>query len=352
MTKYFAKKGVSFFLSGACFFVFVTVLSFSLFSEVFAEELPSKEEVEREFQDMQTGLSHNKDSSDDFNLKQRVEELERQVGDLQIGLGTLQNLLKSGSGVQSDPLNASTGEPSSLDHRATLEELELKLRALSLKTDQLAQKINIERAQDQTKTFVQQKGSLETSAVESQMLPSEVGIIVPEVKRSDLSEQGPPKQRENNFTTQPEQDQSPKVAALDPLSAPNDPVQEYERAYGFLIQQNYESALAGFRKFIKSHPKDPLMPHALYWLGETYYAQRNYSDAAEAFDLLVQGYGNSPKAPDSLMKRGIALGALGKKADSCDVFNKLSFKYPNAAANLKERVDAERKRIGCLSPER
>jgi tol-pal system protein YbgF len=135
--------------------------------------------------------------------------------------------------------------------------------------------------------------------------------------------------------------------ATAPAAAAGDPKEAYERAYGFLLQQEYGAAQAGFIDFLKVYPRDSLVPNALYWLGETHYVQRNYADAAEAFDLVTQGYGNSPKAADSMLKRGMALAALGKKQDACGVLGQMPGKYPSAPAHLKSKADSERQRIGC-----
>ncbi|MFM7084562.1 MAG: tol-pal system protein YbgF [Hyphomicrobium sp.] len=335
------------------FFVSITCFFSVLIAPAFAQDVLFKEEDQKPISAEQYREgSPTKDPSSEVKLTQRVKELERQLSALQVGFDTLQSLLKSQVGEVANPLYPSPEDQMASPHRATLEELALQVRALALKTDHLAQKINKEQSGESNGASFKETGSFETSTVETHPSQGTDGLVAPAVSRTPLSEGALGDKSQISFLPKTEQPESNKIVALDPLSAPNDPVQEYERAYGFLIQQNYASALAGFRAFIKAHPKDALMPHALYWLGETHNAQRNFEDAAEAFDLLVQGYGNSPKAPDSLVKRGIALAALGKKADACDVLGKLSVKYPSAAAALKTKAEGERSRIGCSSTAR
>ncbi len=138
---------------------------------------------------------------------------------------------------------------------------------------------------------------------------------------------------------------STQTAALGPAGA--SAKQLYESAYGYLLQQDYASAQAGFSDFLKTYPKDPLAPNALYWLGETHYVQRNYADAAEAFDLVISAYGSSNKAADAQLKRGMSLAQLGKKQDACTAFRELSTKFPSAPPLLKSKADGERQRAGC-----
>jgi tol-pal system protein YbgF len=138
-----------------------------------------------------------------------------------------------------------------------------------------------------------------------------------------------------------------QTAALGSSAGGASSKQLYETAYGYLLQQDYASAQAGFADFLKTYPRDPLAPNALYWLGETHYVQRNYADAAEAFDLVVSTYGSSNKAADAQLKRGMSLAQLGKKQDACTAFRELPTKFPTAPPLLKSKADGERQRAGC-----
>jgi tol-pal system protein YbgF len=137
------------------------------------------------------------------------------------------------------------------------------------------------------------------------------------------------------------------VAAVSPEAPAGNPKQLYEAAYGYLLQQDYSAAEAGFSDFLKRYPKDSLAPNALYWLGETHYVQRNFADAAEAFDLVTASFGSSGKAPDAQLKRGMALAQLGKKKDACTAFRDVGTKFPSAPAIVKSKAESERQRVGC-----
>jgi tol-pal system protein YbgF len=132
-----------------------------------------------------------------------------------------------------------------------------------------------------------------------------------------------------------------------PGASSANPKQLYETAYGYLLQQDYSAAQAGFADFLKRFPKDSLAPNALYWLGETHYVQRNYADAAEAFDLVTGSFGSSTKAPDAQLKRGMALAQLGKKQDACAAFRELGARFPNAPPHVKSKAESELQRTGC-----
>jgi tol-pal system protein YbgF len=123
--------------------------------------------------------------------------------------------------------------------------------------------------------------------------------------------------------------------------------QLYETAYGFLLQQDYGAAEAGFEDFLRRHPSDALAGNAQYWLGETFYVRGQYKQAANAFLKGYQSYARSSKAPDSLLKLGMSLDRLGQKDASCQSFGELVTKFPNAPASVRQTADRERRRLGC-----
>ncbi len=127
----------------------------------------------------------------------------------------------------------------------------------------------------------------------------------------------------------------------------NTPDEQYQYAFGLLRQANYPEAEQALKTFIERNPASPLAGNAQYWLGETYYVRGDYQSAAVAFAEGYQKYPDSGKAPDNLLKLGMSLGEIGAKDDACTAFSQLAKQFPGAPANIKERAERERKRIGC-----
>jgi tol-pal system protein YbgF len=271
----------------------------------------------------------------DGDLRRRVQQLEEQLVDLQVVIGTLESLARSGGASPAPRVVAPVGGGGADASR--IDALETQVRALSSQIEQLQSgRGGAPSYSAAPSTF----GSTTVNAGEGDPIG---GLIA----QDSASASAPlPPVNEGSSPAQPAGSSASDLASIDPAAA-GDPKQAYERAYGFLLQQEYAAAQAGFRDFLKVYPRDSLVPNALYWLGETHYVQRSYADAAEAFDLVTQAYGNSPKAPDSMLKRGMALAALGKKADACGVLGQLPGKYPSAPPHLKSKADSERQRIGC-----
>jgi tol-pal system protein YbgF len=152
--------------------------------------------------------------------------------------------------------------------------------------------------------------------------------------------------------------QTGRTAAVPPVAAPRsgpsvaaagsaDPRVDYEAAYAYLLQKQYEQAEMGFRRFLQSHPRDRLVPDATYWLGESYLQRNRYREAAEQFLNVSTDHPNVAKAPDALLKLGVSLNGLGARDRACAVFGELDRKYPQAAPAIRQGSEREQKRAKC-----
>lgn len=318
----------------------------------------------------------------DAALKKRVEQLEEQLVDLQVVIGTLESLARAGVRQPSSAPPAAAGAGMSGSDQARLETLETQIRALTAQVEQLSREPRAEfrppsaTAGTATASIAApaaadpKTGGAAGGAIGQWSSPGAAAATLPPVADASSQPEGA------RFGAGPvtsgaldpigPQDpagassgasagvgaaagatgtQGPQVAALEPV--PQNPKQLYEQAYGYLLQQNFPSAQAGFKEFLKSYPKDGLAPNALYWLGETHYVQRSYADAAEAFDLVTSAYASSIKAPDAQLKRGMSLAQLGKKQEACTVLRELPTKFPSAPVHIKQKADTERQRNAC-----
>jgi tol-pal system protein YbgF len=136
---------------------------------------------------------------------------------------------------------------------------------------------------------------------------------------------------------------APSVAATGSANARAD----YETAYAYVLQKQYEQAEMGLRQFLQSHPRDRLVPDATYWLGETYLQRNRPREAAEQFLKISTQHAASAKAPDAMLKLGVSLNALGARDQACATLAELERKYPQAGPNVRQGVEREQKRARC-----
>lgn len=124
---------------------------------------------------------------------------------------------------------------------------------------------------------------------------------------------------------------------------------DYEMAYAYILQRQYEKAEMGLRQFIQSHPRDTLVPQATYWLGESYLQRNRNREAAEQFLKVSTDYARSPQAPEAMLKLGASLNALGAREQACATLAELDRKFPSAGPSVRQGVAREQKRARCAA---
>lgn len=291
-------------------------------------------------------------------LGRRVEQLEEQIVDLQVTIGTLESLAKPGGASSGAAFTNGRVASGKRD-----DNLEVQVQALTLQVSKLSAEVRALQNGNAGRPIASydvqpqpQMGpppafaepgvepgpsigsgfgatTVNPSPIQDHAATDEIGNLIQQpMAPIDQVQQAPPSQSLAEAPAGAESDAAKAV---------------YELAYGNLLQQDYAAAQAGFRGFLRKYPEHSLVPNALYWLGETYYVQENYTDAAEAFDIVTAAYAGSNKAPDSQLKRGMSLANLGKRSEACTVLGTLSKRYPNAPEHVKSKADSERQRVGC-----
>ncbi len=270
-------------------------------------------------------------------LRQRVDQLEEQLVDMQVVIGTLESLARSGGGQsaaaqfpRSGP-QPSAGAYSSSD-AARLDGLETQIRALTAQLEQVAEQM---RALDGRRSSAPPPPAVSPVAPRfgsTTVTPGDsIGAVI-----AESASQLPPVQRHPVPPV-------PAAGGVEGVASK----QLYETAYGHLLQQDYGAAEVVFDDFIKRFPSDPLVPNAQYWLGETYFVRGQFKQAAEAFLKGYKTYARSAKAPDSLLKLAMSLDRLGQRDAACSSYSELMSRFPNAPNHIRTRTQSERQRIGC-----
>jgi tol-pal system protein YbgF len=136
----------------------------------------------------------------------------------------------------------------------------------------------------------------------------------------------------------------PRLAAVPAVPSARD---EYEAAYNYVLNGEYDLAEASLREFLTNHPTDRRAGAATYWLGESFFARSMHREAAESFLKSYTQYPDDSKAPDSLLKLGLSLNAMGERQAACQTFSELLAKYPRASKALRDRAGQERQRARC-----
>ena len=163
---------------------------------------------------------------------------------------------------------------------------------------------------------------------------------------SNLSPRGGPQPGQVVAPPPPPAAPSAQVATAAPAQTPRD---EYDLGYGYIQRKDYALAEEALRGFVKKYPNDRMVADAQYWLGESLFQRQRYRDAAESFLTVTTKYDTATRAPDALLRLGQSLAALKEKEAACAAFGEVTRKYPRASGGVKQGVDREQKRNGCLT---
>ncbi|MEQ8825844.1 MAG: tol-pal system protein YbgF [Filomicrobium sp.] len=291
------------------------------------------------------GVSQAPRADETAALKQRVQQLEQQLVDMQVAVGTLQSMggagpqATAGYGPQGSAGSFSAGGAGS---NARLDGIETQIQALTLQMEQLARDVRALSGG--------QRGSLPTQgrnnyAAGPQTAP-QIGVQRQSLNDSvDFGGFG--------STTVSRNDDgiggllSNGAVDFSGNGGGASAKQVYETAYGYLLQQDYGAAESAFRDFLQRYPSDGLAGNAQYWLGESLYLRGQYKSAATAFLEGYEKHRQNGKAPDSLLKLAMSLNKLGKRDAACSSFTELSVQFPNAPQHVRQRAASERRRAGC-----
>ena len=114
-----------------------------------------------------------------------------------------------------------------------------------------------------------------------------------------------------------------------------------------LSEGDFAGAQSDFRTYLAALPDAPDAGEINYWLGETYYVRGGYADAADAYITSMRTAPGGTKAPDAMVRLAGALRELGKTAEACTTLDSFPTQFPNASADVREKVRTELARTGC-----
>lgn len=134
-----------------------------------------------------------------------------------------------------------------------------------------------------------------------------------------------------------------KLAAAPAPESPRQwrsPEEMYEVAVGQVKGGNPKKGRETLSDFTARYPGHKLIPNALYWKGEAFYAEKDYENAILTFQDVVDRYPRGEKAPDAMYKQGLSFLALKDGKNARILLDLVQKKYPKsgAAAMAKKKL--------------
>lgn len=119
--------------------------------------------------------------------------------------------------------------------------------------------------------------------------------------------------------------------AAQPSTAQNPADAVYAKGLASFNARQYQEALGIFQEFSRNFKTSPLMPNALFWMGECYFQLGDFANAALSYQEVIEKYPKSAKHADALFKRGVAFSKLGNAGAAKLSFKEVIDKYPDSA---------------------
>jgi len=110
------------------------------------------------------------------------------------------------------------------------------------------------------------------------------------------------------------------------------PEEMYEVAVGQVKGGNPKKGRETLSELAVKYPNHKLVPYAIYWKGEAYFAEKDYENAILTFQDVVDKYPRGDKAPDAMYKQGLSFLALKDKTNARILFDLVPKKYPKSKA--------------------
>jgi tol-pal system protein YbgF len=110
------------------------------------------------------------------------------------------------------------------------------------------------------------------------------------------------------------------------------PEEMYEIAVGQVKGGNPKKGRETLSDFVAKYPGHKLIPNALYWKGEAFYAEKDFENAILTFQDVVDRYPQGDKAPDAMYKQGLAFLSLNDKKNARILLDLVQKKYPKSKA--------------------
>ena len=104
----------------------------------------------------------------------------------------------------------------------------------------------------------------------------------------------------------------------------------YETAYVDFVKGNFQSAISGFRDFVKRFPMTDFSDDAQFMIAQSFFVLGEYTNAVTEFRRVLDDYPSGDKVPEAMYKLGLSYLELDDTETAREYFKILVTRYPTA----------------------
>jgi len=153
--------------------------------------------------------------------------------------------------------------------------------------------------------------------------------------------------------TPPRPVQAPPVTAPElPTQSTEQTVQEptlesaasqvYHGAYTAYVNGDFDTAIAGFSKYIETYPKTELADMAQFWVAESFFSLGEFETALQEYNKVIEQFPKSDKVPDAYLGKADAFRAVDRQIEAMDHLKYVVEHFPDSAAAQKAKQELQR----------
>ena len=121
------------------------------------------------------------------------------------------------------------------------------------------------------------------------------------------------------------------VVTLPPSTIGLSPQVVYQTAYADYTSGQFESAVEGFKDYLRNFPTFERAAAAQYHIGEAEYSRNRFDEAIAAYNLVIQKYPNGNQVSTAYYKLGVAHERLQRYDSARAAWQQLLKQFPNSA---------------------
>ena len=172
------------------------------------------------------------------------------------------------------------------------------------------------------------KSNAETASLMEAMRAKNMQASTAE-KKAVAAQTSSPAARAQPVATSPQRKKA--VAAKRPAPIVSQAEVTYQKALNLVRSGNTTQGRKQLETFLQRNPGSPLVPNALYWLGESYYHEKRYAQAILTFKNVIRQHSKHNKAPASMLKIGFSYEMLKDISNAKFYLQALVEDYPSSA---------------------
>ena len=198
--------------------------------------------------------------------------------------------------------------------RASLTAIDAKLDEYNNRMEKLSERLNL----------------LETALTERiTALSDQVNEIE---KETTINPGTPPDQPQPTPTPRAGAAETPPVQPGGTTESNPEAAQVYHTAYMAYINGNFDTAIAGFQKYLESYPNVEHADLAQYGIGESFFSLGEFETALKEYDKFITQYPNSEKIPAAYLSKAEVFLKLDRQMEAVSHFEYIINQFPGSAA--------------------